>query len=113
MKYSTDSGSTWGDVTWSSGNLTANPSRTSVGDTSVIFKVFNTDGNYNDSNTSDPITISVYKADDAHMEVSIVSTTLTYNGNNQTIATVDTSDPEKYHGIRTYYIGYKKGSVAT
>ena len=113
LKYSTDSGSNWSNVTWSSGNLTANPSRTAVGDTSVIFKVFNTDGNYSDSSTSEPITISVYASDDARMEVTIVSTELTYSGSNQTIASVNTSDSSKYEGIQTYYIGYKSGSTAT
>ena len=113
LKYSTDNGSNWSNVTWYSGNLTANPSRTALGETSVIFKVFNTDGNYNDSAVSAAITLTVTQSTDARMEVDLISTTLTYNSNNQTIATVDTSTSSKYEGIQTYYIGYKKGGEAT
>ena len=113
LKYSTDSGSTWNNVTWNSGNLTANPSKSTLGDMSVIFKVFNTDGNYSDSAASSAVTLSVYASDDARMEVTLVSTTLTYNNTNQTIASVDTTNSTKYEGIQTYNIGYKKGAEAT
>ena len=106
LKYSTDNGSTWNNVTWSSGNYTANPSRTSLGETSVKFKVVG-DSNHSDSNVSSAITLTIYEASDARMTVN-PSENLTYNNANQTIATA--SDLE---GIATYYLGYRKGSEAT
>ena len=117
---STDEGSTWSSwstVTWTSttGTLTANPSRSSVGSTSVKFRVLG-DSNHSNSGESTPVTITVRQATDASLTVDLVSTSPTYNGNTQTIATVDTTSTAiggKYHGIASYSIGYKLGSQAT
>ena len=115
LQYTTDNGSTWNNVTWHDGNYTANPSRTAVGDTTVKFRVLG-DGNHNNSSVSNAITLTVYEATDARMEVDIVTSTLTYNGTTctngtpQTIASVDST---KVHGVSSYSIGYKKGSAAT
>ena len=115
LQYTTDNGSTWNDVTWHDGNYTANPSRTAVGDTTVKFRVLG-DGNHNNSSVSNAITLTVYQATDARMEVDIVTSTLTYNGTTcsngapQTIASVNST---KVHGVSSYSIGYKKGSAAT
>ena len=122
LQYATSTdGTTWGSwarVTWSSGNLTANPSRSDIGATSVKFRVLG-DGNHNNSSESSAVTLTVYKASDANMVVDIVTSTLTYNGTTctngtaQTIASVDLTNEGKYHGVGSYSIGYKKGSHAT
>ena len=110
--------SSWSDVTWESGNLTANPSRTDIGTTYVKFKVAG-DSNHNDSDESNVVTLTVYAASDANMVVDIVSSTLTYNGTScgngtaQTIASVDTANESKYHGVGSYSIGYRKDATAT
>lgn len=115
LQYTTDNGSTWKNVTWHDGNYTANPSRTDVGDTTVKFRVLG-DGNHNNSSVSNAITLTVYQATDARMEVDIVTSALTYNGTTcsngapQTIASVDST---KVHGVSSYSIGYKKDSAAT
>lgn len=107
LQYSTDNGSTWNTVTWSSGNLTANPSLSTVGEVSVKFRV-DPDGNHSVSDTSSAITLTVIKADDPSVTITLNSTTLTYSGSAQTLATASNA-----HGIASYYIGYKKGSTAT
>ena len=122
LQYATSKdGTTWGSwasVTWSSGNLTANPSRSDIGTTYVKFRVLG-DGNHNNSSESSAVTLTVYKATDANMVVDIVTSTLTYNGTTctngtaQTIASVDLANADKYHGVGSYSIGYKKGSQAT
>ena len=106
LQYSTDNGSNWANVTWYSGNLTANPSTSTVGDTSVLFRV-NPDGNHTVVTTSSAITLTVVKATDATVTISL-SNTLTYTGSAQTIATASGA-----HGLSNYYIGYKKDSQAT
>ena len=115
LQYTTDNGSTWNTVTWisDSSNLTANPSRSSLGETTIKFRVLG-DANHSNSNVSDPYTLTVYAATDANMDVDL-ATSLTYKttgDHKQTIASVDTSDNTKYHGIGTYYLGYKIGSAA-
>lgn len=105
LQYSTDNGSSWSDVTWSSGNLTANPSNSTIGDINVIFRV-NPDNNHTVV-TSSAITLTVIKATDASVTVT-ASSGLTYNGSTQTIATASNA-----HGVSAYYIGYKKGSQAS
>ena len=115
LQYTTDNGSTWNNVTWHEGNYTANPSRTAVGDTTVKFRVLG-DGNHNNSSVSNAITLTVYQATDARMEVDIVTSTLTYNGttcSNGTAQTIASVDSTKVHGVSSYSIGYKKGSEAT
>ena len=115
LQYTTDNGSTWNNVTWHDGNYTANPSRTAVGDTTVKFRVLG-DGNHNNSSVSNAITLTVYQATDARMEVDIVTSTLTYNGttcSNGTAQTIASVDSTKVHGVSSYSIGYKKGSEAT
>lgn len=115
LQYTTDNGSTWNNVTWHDGNYTANPSRTAVGDTTVKFRVLG-DGNHNNSSVSNAITLTVYQATDARMEVDIVTSTLTYNGttcSNGTAQTIASVDSTKVHGVSSYSIGYKKGSAAT
>ena len=115
LQYTTDNGSTWNNVTWHEGNYTANPSRTAVGDTTVKFRVLG-DGNHNNSSVSNAITLTVYQATDARMEVDIVTSTLTYNGttcSNGTPQTIASVDSTKVHGVSSYSIGYKKGSAAT
>lgn len=115
LQYTTDNGSTWDEVTWHDGNYTANPSRTAVGDTTVKFRVLG-DGNHNNSSVSNAITLTVYQATDARMEVDIVTSTLTYNGttcSNGTAQTIASVDSTKVHGVSSYSIGYKKGSAAT
>lgn len=115
LQYTTDNGSTWNNVTWHDGNYTANPSRTAVGDTTVKFRVLG-DGNHNNSSVSNAITLTVYQATDARMEVDIVTSTLTYNGttcSNGTPQTIASVDSTKVHGVSSYSIGYKKGSAAT
>lgn len=115
LQYTTDDGSTWNNVTWHDGNYTANPSRTAVGDTTVKFRVLG-DGNHNNSSVSNAITLTVYQATDARMEVDIVTSTLTYNGttcSNGTPQTIASVDSTKVHGVSSYSIGYKKGSAAT
>ena len=115
LQYTTDDGSTWDEVTWHDGNYTANPSRTDVGDTTVKFRVLG-DGNHNNSSVSNAITLTVYQATDARMEVDIVTSTLTYNGttcSNGTAQTIASVDSTKVHGVSSYSIGYKKGSAAT
>ena len=115
LQYTTDNGSTWNNVTWHDGNYTANPSRTAVGDTTVKFRVLG-DGNHNNSSVSNAITLTVYQATDAGMEVDVVTSTLTYNGttcSNGTAQTIASVDSTKVHGVSSYSIGYKKGSAAT
>ena len=115
LQYTTDNGSTWNNVTWHDGNYTANPSRTAVGDTTVKFRVLG-DGNHNNSSVSNAITLTVYQATDAGMEVDVVTSTLTYNGttcSNGTAQTIASVDSTKVHGVSSYSIGYKKGSEAT
>ena len=115
LQYTTDNGSTWKNVTWHDGNYTANPSRTDVGDTTVKFRVLG-DGNHNNSSVSNAITLTVYQATDARMEVDIVTSALTYNGttcSNGTPQTIASVDSTKVHGVSSYSIGYKKGSAAT
>lgn len=107
LQYSTDNGSTWSTVTWSSGNLTANPSTSTIGEVSVKFRV-NPDSNHSVSDISDAITLTVIKSTDSSVTITPASGTLTYNTNPQTIATASNA-----HGITSYYIGYKKGSQAT
>ena len=113
LQYSTNGGSSWSNVTWTSSTstLTSNPSRSELGTTTVVFRVQG-DSNHENSATSSPYTLTVRAATDASMVVD-VNSGLTYNASQQTIASVDTSNSEKYHGIGTYYIGYKKGSEAT
>ena len=105
LQYSTDNGTSWSDVTWYSGNLTANPSNSTIGDVNVIFRV-NPDSNHTVV-TSSAITLTVIKATDSSVTVT-ASSTLTYNTTAQTIATASNA-----HGTSAYYIGYKAGSQAT
>ena len=112
LKYSTDNGSTWSNVTWSSGNLTANPNRTALGSTSVIFKVVG-DANHNDSSNSGTVTLTVYAAGDARMVVDL--TARTYNTNAQVVASVDTTSTGvggNYHGISSYSLGFGSSSTS-
>jgi hypothetical protein len=106
LQYSTDNGSTWNNVTWSSGNLTANPSNSTIGSVSVKFRV-NPDSNHTVSSTSDAITLTVTKSTDASVTVTL-SSALTYSGSAQTIATASNA-----HGLSSYYIGYRKDAQAT
>ena len=107
LQYSTDNGSTWNNVTWYSGNLTANPSRTALGSTTVKFRVSG-DSNHNTVTSNDSVTLTVYAATDARLTVDLTSRT--YNTNNQVIASVDTSDDEKYHGVSSYSLGLGSSS---
>jgi len=112
LKYSTDGGSNWSNVTWSSGNLTANPNRTALGSTSVIFKVVG-DANHNDSGNSGAVTLTVYAAEDARMVVDL--TARTYNTNAQVVASVDTTSTGvggNYHGISSYSLGFGSSSTS-
>ena len=91
-RTSTDN-STWGS--WS----TTKPTRTVIGTTYVQCYVAG-DSNHNNSSVSSSVSITVGKAADASMSVSL-SSGLTYNGNAQVLAKVNSS-----HGVSTYYIGY-------
>ena len=91
-RTSTDN-STWGS--WS----TTKPTRTAIGTTYVQCYVAG-DSNHNNSSVSSSVSITVGKAADASMSVSL-SSGLTYNGNAQVLAKVNSS-----HGVSTYYIGY-------
>jgi hypothetical protein len=88
-------------------------SRTALGTTTVYAYFVPTDSSHYDSlgsstsaHASGAAVIS--KATDASVAVSINSNDLTYNGSNQTLATMSTS-----HGTSSYQIGYKLGSSAT
>ena len=98
-RYDVNNGTSWTETTTA-------PTRTAVGDTAVQCMVV-ADSNHTSTGWSSTITLSIYKADDARMTVTLGSG-LTYTGSALTIATA--SD---VHGISSYYIGYKKGSQAT
>ena len=114
LQYSTNGGSSWSNVTWisSTSNLTSAPSTTTLGSISVIFRVLGDANHNNSSNSSPAVTLTVYAASDARMEVDLTSRTYTTNssgvGQSQVIASVDTTSTAvggKYHGVASYSLG--------
>ena len=102
LYYRTSSNnSTWGSWT------TTKPTRTEVGTTYVQCYVKG-DNNHNDSSVSSSVSITINKATDAQMTVSL-SSGLTYNGSDQVLA-----QEGSLHGLSTYYLGYNTSkSTAT
>ena len=98
-RYDANNGTSWTETT-------TPPKRTAIGTTAVQCMVVG-DSNHNDSVWSSTVTLDVYKSDDARMTVTLPSS-LTYNTNNQTIASASGIE-----GVGTYYLGYKVGSEAT